>query len=61
MLKIYRQIYGKYADKFPKGREYLLDNETKQHAKFNSIEEIINFDEIIFLYLNPLGSQSFDF
>ena len=25
------------------------------------IEEIINFDEIIFLYLNSLGSQSFDF
>ena len=42
MLKIYRQIHGKYADKFPRGREYLLDNETKQHAKFNSVEEIIN-------------------
>ena len=42
MLKIYRQIYGKYADKFPRGREYLLDNETKQHAKFSSVEEIIN-------------------
>ena len=25
------------------------------------IEEIINFDEIIFLYLNSLGSKSFDF
>ena len=42
MLKIYRQIYGKHADKFPRGREYLIDNETKQHAKFNSVEEIIN-------------------
>ena len=42
MLKIYRQIQGKYAEKFPKGREYLIDNETKQHAKFSSVEEIIN-------------------
>ena len=42
MLKIYRQIYGKQAEKFPNGREYLIDNETKQHAKFNSVEEIIN-------------------
>ena len=42
MLKIYRQIYGKHADKFPRGREYLIDNETKQHAKFSSVEEIIN-------------------
>ena len=25
------------------------------------IEEIINFDEIIFLYLNSLGSKRFDF
>ena len=42
MLKIYRQIYGKQAEKFPNGREYLIDNETKQHAKFSSVEEIIN-------------------
>lgn len=42
MLKIYRQIHGKHADKFPKGREYLIDNETKQHAKFSSVEEILN-------------------
>ena len=42
MLKIYRQIYGRHAEKFPNGKEYLIDNETKQHAKFHSVKEIIN-------------------
>ena len=42
MIQVYRNITGKQKDKFPNGREYLLDVETKKPAKFESVEILIN-------------------
>ena len=42
MIQVFRNIVGKHKDKFPNGREYLLDVDTKKPAKFESIEELIN-------------------
>ena len=42
MIQVFRNIVGKHKDKFPNGREYLLDNETKKPAKFESVEVLIN-------------------
>ena len=42
MIHVYRQIEGKHKDKFPDGKEYLLDVETKEPAKFESVEILIN-------------------
>ena len=42
MIQVYRQIEGKHKDKFPDGKEYLLDVETKEPAKFESVEIFIN-------------------
>ena len=42
MIQVYRQIEGKHKDKFPDGKEYLLDVETKEPAKFESVEILIN-------------------
>ena len=42
MIQVFRNIIGKHKDKFPNGREYLLDNETKKPAKFESVEVLIN-------------------
>ena len=42
MIQVYRQIEGKHKDKFPDGKEYLLDVETKKPAKFESVEVLIN-------------------
>ena len=42
MIQVYRNIGGKHKDKFPDGKEYLLDVETKEPAKFESIEVFLN-------------------
>ncbi len=42
MIQAFRIITGKHKDKFPDGREYLLDVETKEPAKFESVEVLIN-------------------
>ena len=42
MIQVFRNVVGKHKDKFPNGREYLLDVDTKDPAKFESIEELIN-------------------
>ena len=42
MIQVYRQIEGKHKDKFPDGKEYLLDVDTKEPAKFESVEILIN-------------------
>ena len=42
MIQVFRNIGGKHRDKFPDGREYLLDVETKKPAKFESVEILIN-------------------
>ena len=42
MIQVYRNITGKQKDKFPNGKEYLLDVETKKPAKFESVEILIN-------------------
>jgi len=42
MIQVYRNITGKHKDKFPDGKEYLLDVETKEPAKFESVEILIN-------------------
>jgi len=42
MIQVYRNVTGKHKDKFPNGREYLLDVETKEPAKFESVEILIN-------------------
>ena len=42
MIQVFRNIVGNHKDKFPNGREYLLDVDTKKPAKFESIEELIN-------------------
>ena len=42
MIQVYRNITGKQRDKFPNGKEYLLDVETKKPAKFESVEILIN-------------------
>ena len=42
MIKVFRNVGGKYKDKFPNGREYLIDNETGEHAKFESTEVFLN-------------------
>ena len=50
MIQVYRQIEGKHKDKFPDGKEYLLDVETKEPAKFESVE----------IFLNLLKSEGHD-
>lgn len=42
MIQVYRNITGKHKDKFPNGKEYLLDVDTKEPAKFESVEILIN-------------------
>jgi|TARA_B110000495_G_C22565697_1_gene341000 hypothetical protein len=42
MIQVFRNVVGKHRDKFPDGREYLLDTETKEPAKFESVEVLIN-------------------
>jgi hypothetical protein len=42
MIQVFRNVTGKHKDKFPDGREYLLDVETKEPAKFESVEILIN-------------------
>ena len=42
MIQVYRNVIGKHKDKFPDGKEYLLDVETKEPAKFESVEILIN-------------------
>ena len=42
MIRVFRYMGGKYKDKFPNGREYLIDNETSEHAKFESVEVFLN-------------------
>lgn len=42
MIQVYRNIRGKHEDKFPNGKEYLLDVETKEPAKFESLEIFLN-------------------
>ena len=42
MIQVFRNVVGKHKDKFPNGREYLLDVETKKPAKFESVEVLIN-------------------
>lgn len=42
MIQVYRNVTGKHKDKFPNGREYLLDVETKEPAKFESMEIFLN-------------------
>ena len=50
MIQVFRNVVGKHKDKFPNGREYLLDNETKKPAKFESVE----------IFLNLLKSEGHD-
>ena len=50
MIQVYRKIEGKHKDKFPDGKEYLLDVETKEPAKFESLE----------IFLNLLKSEGHD-
>ena len=41
MLRLFRNISGSHKDKFPNGREYLLDTENdNKPAEFESMEEI---------------------
>ena len=42
MIQVYRNISGKHKEKFPNGREYLLDVETRKPAKFESVEIFLN-------------------
>ena len=42
MIQVFRNIGGKHKDKFPDGKEYLLDVETKEPAKFESVEIFLN-------------------
>ena len=42
MIQVYRNVVGKHKDKFPDGKEYLLDVETKEPAKFDSVEIFLN-------------------
>ena len=42
MIQVYRNVVGKHRDKFPDGKEYLLDVETKKPAKFESLEVFLN-------------------
>ena len=42
MIQVFRNIGGKHKDKFPDGKEYLLDVETKEPAKFESLEIFLN-------------------
>ena len=40
-LRIFRNINGSHKDKFPDGKEYLLDVENNnEHAEFESMEDI---------------------
>ena len=42
-LRIFRNIQGSQRDKFPDGKEYLLDTENnKDPAEFESMEDILN-------------------
>ena len=50
MIQVFRNIGGKHKDKFPDGKEYLLDVETKEPAKFESLE----------IFLNLLKSEGHD-
>ena len=41
MLRVFRNINGSQKDKFPDGREYLLDTENdNKPAEFESMEDI---------------------
>jgi hypothetical protein len=42
MIQVYRNVVGKHKDKFPDGKEYLLDVDTKKPVKFTSVESLIN-------------------
>ena len=42
MIQVYRNVIGKHKDKFPDGKEYLLDVDTKEPAKFESLEIFLN-------------------
>lgn len=42
MIEVFRNVGGKYEGKFQNDREYLIDNETGEHAKFESIEVFLN-------------------
>ena len=42
MIEVFRNVGGKYEGKFPNDREYLIDNETGEHAKFESTEVFLN-------------------
>ena len=42
MIQVFRNIGGKHKDKFPDGKEYLLDVDTKEPAKFESLEIFLN-------------------
>ena len=42
MIQVYRNVVGKHRDKFPDGKEYLLDVDTKEPVKFPTIESEIN-------------------
>ena len=42
-LRIFRNIQGSQRDKFPDGKEYLLDTENNNEpAEFESVEDILN-------------------
>ena len=42
-LRIFRNIQGSQRDKFPDGKEYLLDAENNNEpAEFESMEDILN-------------------
>ena len=42
-LRIFRNINGSQRDKFPDGKEYLLDAEhNNEPAEFESMEDILN-------------------
>ena len=42
-LRIFRNIQGSQRDKFPDGKEYLLDTENNNEpAEFESMEDILN-------------------
>ena len=42
MIQVFRNTGGKYKGKFPNDREYLIDNETSEPAKFESTEVFLN-------------------
>ena len=51
MLRVFRNINGSQKDKFPDGREYLLDTENdNKPAEFESMEDIFKLfkDEVLF-------------